>query len=252
MTFLLLVPLALAWSAWRRQQWGRAGFWLGLCASVKLFLLLFVPWLLLHRRWRALAAFGGAMVAAFALGAVVYGSEPYGQWLSTLGRVGWWWLPMNASWQGLVSRAFEGGATVAPLLRVPSIVPALAVSGSAVIAVCALIRSGARSDTAATDRDFLVVLLGAILASPLGWVYYLPLAYGPMLGWAGAANGWGGFRTLSRPATLLAAVGVALLYVPHETTLAGQPSGLASLTVASAYFWGTLAVWLTICLTPRD
>ena len=250
MTFLLLVPFALGWSAWRREQWGRAGLWLGLCASVKLFLLLFIPWLAWHRRWRALAAFAGAMAAVIGAGMARYGVSPYWQWVATLRRVGWWWLPMNASWQGLVSRALEGGATIAPLLRVGSIVPALALSGSAVIAVCALMRSGTRNDTAATDRDFLVVLLGAILASPLGWVYYLPLAYGPALGWVQAGQGWHRLRGLGRGWQVALGAGIALLYVPHEATFAGQPSGLASITVASVYFWGVLSIWVTLAANP--
>jgi hypothetical protein len=32
-------------------------------------------------------------------------------------------------------------------------------------------------------------------------------------------------------------------------TFSGQPSGVASLTVGSSYFWGVLALWLAILTT---
>ena len=51
MTFFLMVPFTLAWRSWRRGRWVAAGGWLGLCASVKLFLLLLVLWMA-YRFWR--------------------------------------------------------------------------------------------------------------------------------------------------------------------------------------------------------
>ena len=50
--------------------------------------------------------------------------------------------------------------------------------------------------------------------------------------------------------TVALLAGLVLLYMPHETTAAWQPSGLASLTIGSTYFWATLALW-TSCLTAR-
>jgi Glycosyltransferase family 87 len=253
MTFVLMVPFSLAWRACRNGRWRAAGLWLGACASLKLFLLLFVPWLAWRRQWRALAAFALSASALVAVGAGVFGIQAYREWLTTLGRVGWWWLPMNASWQGLLSRTLEGGATVTPLLRLPGLVRPLALAGSLALAVVALLAARPATGRAepGDDRSFLVVLLGAVLASPLGWVYYLPLAYGPILGWIRAGRGWGRLAGLPRPWLALLLAGVALLYVPHEATFVGQPSGLASVTIGSAYFWGTLALWLTLVASPR-
>jgi hypothetical protein len=248
LTFVLMLPFTLAWRAWRGRRWVAAAAWLGACASFKLFLLLFVPWLAWRRQWRALAAFflcGAAMVA---IGVAIFGVGSYGQWLETLGRIGWWWLPLNASWQGFISRILSGGATVAPLISRPDLVRALTVAGSAMIAGLTLIAAArARPDD---DRTLLLLFGGAILCSPLGWVYYLPLGYGPILGWMGAGRGWQGLRVLSSAKVGIVAAGLALLYVPHETTYAGQLSGLASVTIGSAYFWGVLCLWMT-WLTPR-
>ena len=99
--------------------------------------------------------------------------------------------------------------------------------------------------------SLLLLFVGAILSSPLGWVYYLPLGYGPILGWMGAGRDWDGLAGLSRGALAGVLVGLALLYVPHETTVAWQPSGLASLTIGSTYFWATLCLWIPL-MTPRS
>jgi hypothetical protein len=46
--------------------------------------------------------------------------------------------------------------------------------------------------------------------------------------------------------------GIALLYVPHEITAAWQPSGLASLTIGSTYFWAALCLWIPLMtVRPR-
>ena len=156
---------------------------------------------------------------------------------------------MNASWQGFVSRMFAGGSTMAPLLKWPDVVPALSLAGSLLVAGATL--AGAARLDAKSDRSLLLLFVGAILSSPLGWVYYLPLGYGPILGWMGAGRDWDGLAGLSRGALAGVLVGLALLYVPHETTVAWQPSGLASLTIGSTYFWATLCLWIPL-MTPRS
>jgi hypothetical protein len=95
------------------------------------------------------------------------------------------------------------------------------------------------------DHVVLVLLLGAILASPLGWVYYLPLAYAPILGWMGAGTGWATVRRLPRVWMFALVAAVVLLYLPQELANAAQPSRMATLTLASAYFYATCLIWLS-------
>jgi hypothetical protein len=244
MTFLLMLPFTLAWRAWRNGRWTTAGAWLGACASLKLFLLLFVPWLIWRRHWRGLATFVLSMVAFIAVGMVVFGIEPYRQWATTLGRVGWWSLTMNASWQGFTSRIFEGTAKIAPLVQRPDLVRAIGAAGSALLACAAIVLAARRQSS--RDAAMVVLLAGAVLSSPLGWVYYLPLGYGPLLGWAGADVGWQGIRSAGRRSMGLVLAAIALLYLPHELTASGQPSGISSVTIASAYFWALLLLWLGV------
>jgi len=242
-SFVLLVPFTLAWLAMRQEQWGRAGAWMGACVALKLFFLLFVPWLLLKRQWRAVGLLGIVVIAWTALGMVVYGAGTYRLWIQSLTTVGWWWLPMNASWQGVVARVFQGGATVQALLRAPGIVPALSVAGSVAIGA-ASVWSAYRSEPTAggTDAAVLILLAGAILASPLGWVYYLPLTVAPLAGLL-RSRGWQQMPSTWR---VVAVVSASALYVPLEQAAAGQPSAVATLTFACSYFYGLAPSWMAL------
>lgn len=244
MTFMLMLPFTLAWRAWRAERWTTAAAWLGACASLKLFLLLFLPWLLWRRQWRAAGAFAAAVSCLVLLGMAAFGVESYRQWIATLGQVFWWWMQINASWHGFVSRVLEGGVGLAPLIHRQELVRPVAVLGSGVLALATVVVA-ARSARMSKDRQMLFLFVGALLSSPLGWLYYLPLAYGPMLGWLGAGRGWERLRQFGATSVTLLIVGLALTYVPHESTLAGQPSGLASLTIGSTYFWAVLLLWLS-------
>jgi len=245
MTFLVMPLFTLLWIAWRHDRWRAAGVWLGVCASLKLFMLLFVPYLVWRRRWDALAAMAIVTIGLVIAGWAVFGLETYSQWLRSLGKVGWWWLPMNASWQGFVARLFQGGGTkIMPLAHLPSVVPVASLLGAAAVGLYSLARViRAKEPGEDSDRPFVMLFLGAVLASPLGWVYYVPLAYGPILGWLGVADGWKGLRRLVTPRRVMVVLGLALFYIPHEVASLGQPSALATITLASSYFWGVSLLW---------
>jgi alpha-1,2-mannosyltransferase len=247
MTFVLMLPFALQWRAWRRGDWATAGAWLGVLASLKLFFLVFVGWLVLRRQWRALGACAASLAALVLLGSVVFGSDAYRLWTQSLGTVGWQWMAMNASWPGYVSRLLQGGTTIEPATLIPWLVQPIALFGVTFI-LAATVRSTwrKRDDVAWREWVLLVLLLCAILASPLGWVYYLPLAYAPVLGWMGAGDGWAGLKKLSKPALAALVIAIALLYIPQEVANAAQPSNLATLTLASAYFYATVVLWATL------
>ena len=96
-----MLPFTLAWRAWREGRWRSAGAWLGLCASANIFLLLFLPWLILRRHWsRGPRSFVAVFLATVLIAATVFGVGAYRLWFATLSDVFWWWMPMNASWQG--------------------------------------------------------------------------------------------------------------------------------------------------------
>ncbi len=233
LTYFLLLPMTLGWRAARSRRWGAAGIWLGACASVKLFLLLFLPWLLIQRRWRAAAAFVAAVAVMVAVGAAIFGLGSYEQWRKTLAIVGWWGLPMNASFAGLVHRVWTAGAANAQWL---------ATMGGGVIVVATL--AGLRAQAVGSrqvDVGMAVVLLGALLASPLGWAYYVPLLLGPLLGWLGTL--W--HQRAGRRWWPTVVVAAGLLYVPDESIGAWHGIAWQAGTLGSLYFWALLLLWMT-------
>jgi hypothetical protein len=240
LTFVLMLPLAFAWSAGRAERWRLCGMWLGACISLKLFLLLFLPWLVLTRRWRC---FGWAVVSCVSIttiGVLSAGVGNYEGWIATLGQVGWGWMPMNASWPGFVVRTLQGAPSVQPVVAAAWLVQPVSLLGTAAICSITLWTTSALTGTADWDVGFLIVLLGAILASPLGWVYYLPLAVVPLL----AVLQRGGWRRVPGRWCVLAIIGGACYYLSHEMTISNQPSSVATLTLGSAYFWATAVTWI--------
>jgi len=249
MSLLLLVPFVLAWRAARHQRWTSAGVWLGLCVAFKPFFLVFVAWLTVARRWRAI---GGGLLSALACivaGASVYGVKAYADWMRGLGRIGWYYLPMNVSLRGLAERLVHSGAPIVPVVELPLLATPLWLTAAASVgAITAWTAWPGRAGSRDVDRLFALLLVAALLVSPLGWIYYLPLATAPVVALALR----GQLLAAGRVQAAVFLAGLALLYVPMEITEMGQPSAVATVALASAHCWGTLALWTALLLAPRS
>jgi len=234
LTFHLAGGLVLLWSLARHERWFGAAIVWGLLASIKPFLLLFGPWLLLRGGPRPLAAGLAAGAAFVALGVGVFGADSYAAWFEAMSAVTWHHQPLNASFYGAVDRALGEPWLFAPLWHAPGFVMPLGLLGLfAFSALALLVTTGVggrgRLDT---DHSVVVLTLAAILASPLGWVYYLPLAFPMMLVcWRQASRPW-----------LVA--GAVLALVPTHALVLGQPSGALSVTLGSLHFWAALAFFI--------
>ena len=73
---MLLLVVLFGRALWRRRE-VEAGIWLALVTGIKLFPILFVPYLVIMRRWRALAAFAAAGAAIFAFSIAVAGVDAH-------------------------------------------------------------------------------------------------------------------------------------------------------------------------------
>jgi hypothetical protein len=129
---------------------------------------------------------------------------------------------MNASLPGILARTLTmPSAGAPPLIVAPEIVAPLAFAGSALIVVVTLVRTRVWS----IERSWLPLMAGALLASPLGWLYYM---------W------W--MLPGTRPSRLL--FESPLLWMPWAILFMLQPAGWLTLTLGSVYFWGLFALWL--------
>jgi alpha-1,2-mannosyltransferase len=238
LSLLLLLALTVCWVAARHGRWMAAGALLGASASVKPFLLFFVPYLMLTRRFRALAVVAVVAVVSFGAGWFVFGGDAYRAWYRALSQSGdWAWAVMNASTLAWFRRAFDRQPIGTPLVVAPALVKGWVVAAVAV-GVVTLVAS-MRSDV---DRSFALLLVAAQLMSPLGWIYYLWLPAGPVAAVAMRRQRDGVQWT---PATraLLAVAAIGFVW-PMPFLLAFRGHAWATLTFASIYFWATLALWL--------
>jgi Glycosyltransferase family 87 len=250
LSLLLLLALTVCWVAARHGRWMAAGALLGASASVKPFLLVFVPYLMLTRRFRALAVVAVVAVVSFGAGWFVFGGDAYRAWYRALSQSGdWAWAVMNASTLAWFRRAFDTQPIGTPLVVAPVLVKGWVVAAVAVGVVTLV--ACMRSDV---DRSFALLLVAAQLISPLGWIYYLWLPAGPIAAVALKQRNREvaqAFRpadaALKRCATfrhLLALIAAIGFVWPMPFLLAFRNHAWATLTIASVYFWATLALWL--------
>ncbi len=246
MSALLVLPFTAAWRAARHGRYATAGVLLGVCASLKLFLLAFVVWFIVIRAWRGIAGMIAGFAVSMGLGVAAYGIAPFGQWVETFARIGWWALPMNISVRGLAERVFNAQPPYLAVYPAPALVSPAWLLIASVVAVFTGWRIQSAARRGATDEAWGALLLAALLVSPLGWIYYLPLATAPLLLMAHSGQlpwrrGWtGGIFVVS----------MLLLYLPMELTGLGQPSRWATLILSCLHSWAVLLLWASLVASP--
>lgn len=237
LTFLLLLGLTMAWRAFRREHWLATAMWLGLLASLKPFLGIFGVYLIARRLWGAAAVMVAAGSSAIAAGIAVFGLSQYSSWIQAVRQATWTWPPMNASIGGFFSRSFEDSPLFTPVFVAPSLAQILTLGMSALV-LFVTVRALQTADRENLDRAFLLLMLAALLVTPIGWIYYLWLALGPALAcWTRHAR-W----TVVRVS--LAAIAVVGLLCPLVLTGIWRGYAIATPTIGSAYFWTVFGLWL--------
>jgi Glycosyltransferase family 87 len=224
------------WIEFRRERWIRAGIATGLACGLKLFLAPLLLYLVIRRRWSAVAAAAAAIAASFAAGVLLFGLAAHREWIAALRDVQWTWAPMNAS----IVAPFARITVPSPgLADAPA--PGLAWTAAAGAISLLLLLAGILASLRArgADHAVCVLYLTCLLSSPLGWVYYHWILAGP-----GVAI----FRRHDRRLVYAACVG----FLPPFFLL-GVPSVPFAVTLGSAYTWGTLILWgLAVADVRRD
>ena len=148
---------------------------------------------------------------------------------------------MNGSIAGLFARVFDGGA-YQPLIPAPALALAMTLAACIAIVGISLKSIAHRDGQVSADHVFALALLAAQLVSPLGWIYYLWLAAGPLLAmWLTRAQPF-----KARDVALWLALPGLLWPLPLFTVAAlawWQP-----LTLRSIYTWATLWLWVAVVL----
>lgn len=208
-TWLLLYPMTRAWIAMRNGRPIAAGLWLAPVIVAKPI----VAVVALCWPWRAWLTAGLSSAGIAMLGILAMGWPTWRAWLDASAYISWISHPANASLWGALVRVHTGHAytgSVAGLSALP--MPLLIVAG-----LLAAFAGRCVRQTRDLDRRTASALLLMVWLSPLGWVYYLPLAFGPFVA------SWPGRRAYGP---------IALLVVPMALVLP---------------FLGDSALWVRAC-----
>ena len=179
--FLIFLPLTIAWVYARQGKWTPTGALLGLAASLKIFLLIFIPFLLLRRQYKASVTFCVTFVSVFCLGFLVFGLENYVSWVHTLTLVNWNCDVSNASLLGFLIRTFSETPIFSQTFPAPNLVTPLWAISSGIVGLLTFYYTTFDNSTNSVDRAFAMLIISALLISPLGWTYYWFFAVGPTL-----------------------------------------------------------------------
>jgi hypothetical protein len=110
-SWLLWGPVTWAWQSARHGKWLRAAIVIGVLASIKLFLGLFIVVFAIAGRGREAAAVVGAALACVVTGIVALGVQPLFDWIEMLRSVYWAEHTFNASIYGVLERLFTARDT---------------------------------------------------------------------------------------------------------------------------------------------
>jgi hypothetical protein len=252
LSFLFMLPFTMAWIEARNSNWQKAGFYLGLCISLKLFMLIFLPYLILKRQFRSVAIVLATIFLIFLLGVAFFGWGIHISWLKSLSTVDWEWASMNASLKGFLTRALGPSPNFEPVLSMYSLIQPLWLILAFIIGLGTMTFSIWGSSKFAVDRSFAILFIGSQIISPLGWIYYLFLAVGPItaliLSWSqGNLDGVCAVQANKiKIYFLITALLLLFLPVPYTTTF--QPHPWATILPGSAYFFAILGIWIYLAI----
>jgi len=256
--WILWGPITLVWVSARRGEWIAAGLALGILTSIKPFLGLLIIAFMTLGHWMPAVLALATTALCFSIGILTLGWATLASWWRAVRSVTWAGHIFNVSLFGFFDRLFTGESSVwplAPLGESAALVwPAWMASAAAVLVLTWLaIRrrpsatdaGGAGHDPKTIDLTVAATLLAAFLVSPLTWIYYLFFAAGPLIATARHGAWW-----TSRWRTLVSVMAMIGLTMGPTTLTAGQPGGVATATIGSAYFWAVLGLWMCLWNLP--
>jgi hypothetical protein len=211
---LFTLCVTAAWAAARQKRWKTAAVLVGALVGLKPFFSCLLLMWVCRRQWNAigwaLATAAASLLAGIALG----GTVGFLRWLDTGRHVSWFHHPLNASIAGLAARAGVSWQLWALMTLFVVFVTFLVLR-----------------KTKDLDAEWLACGLVSLLASPLGWAYYVPLVAGPL-----------GAVAIRRRIMLPAAAGF-VWPIPLAMALVPTTTAWTRITIISLTSWSLIAMW---------
>ena len=229
----LLLLLTLAWVEERRGRDSRAGIWIGIAATLKLFPIFFLFYYVIWRRWRAVIAGFVVVVTLSVITVAFLGLDAFPTYfdrvLPTLDlfRSEWDNASLLAFWtKNLAAGASHYGLYVEPVIKVPVLARAgIILSYASVLATTFLFIH--RPCTCSDDKHkygdlcYSLTMVAMLLLAPICWDHYLLLLALPL------ALIWSGLGQSSVPRLAFLLLVAAVWVGPHELWRVGGVDLLA-------------------------
>lgn len=252
-SLLLLLLLTIGWHYLRNQQLRSAAIILAAGAAIKPFFGLFALYFLCKRQWRALIYFliSGAVLTLLPL--LFFGKQSYIDYITLLPTIKWYASTWNISLLGFFTRILGGvGEKMTPLIYLPHLTKYCYWFASvALVAYLAhFLQKNYRIDPVKKiDLDFSLILMIALLVSPLGWRYYFAWLAIPIM----VLHQYAKYTKSPMSFILLICASIFLIGLPSSNaTSRTDPNFWVSYWSADAYFCGILLLIFTLLfIAPR-
>ena len=173
----LLIILAWAWL--RKKQDLGAGFLLGIACFIKLFPGIFLVYLLLRRKWKALICMIITILGGFILTGLITGFKEIFYFFSkvvTQDSSIWIAYPFNLSLGSTIQILFLGSSQVIPIIHsklIATILLFLIDFGLLVLLICQIIKLPV--NPLGDDLAYNTVIIVMLLLSPITWQHIYPI-----------------------------------------------------------------------------
>jgi hypothetical protein len=251
LSFIMMFLITIFWVESRQNNWNKGAIFLGLAISIKMFLLIFIPYLLLRKKWLSFLITISVALSVFVLGILLFGIDSHLIWLKSLQLVDWTWASMNVSIHGFLSRLFDNSPYYQPIIIKPQFINPLWIFCVSLVGIFTFPLIIGDNGKKEVDRSYAMLLTIAQLISPLGWIYYLWFVIGPItalgVGWY---KNWHEKYEYVKPLLVirnsLLLFAISGFLIPLTFLLSFQPNALITFTLGSIYFWATLALWASL------
>jgi hypothetical protein len=248
-SFLLFLIVTLAWLNARKEKWFSAAFFLGVCISIKSFFIVFIPFLILRRKFKALSFLLTVITFFFLIGLAIFGIPSYKAWILASSKMDWAWVPMNGALLSILTRAFSHTILYDPIIDLPWLILPFWIGINLVIGTITAWIIIKDKSFLNIDRSFAFLLTTMLLISPLGWIYYSWVLFGPSIGLI--YNFFKKNKQLYNPNHILLLKLLFILsclwaLIPLPAFRLFQPNPLATITLGSSYFWMFMTIWITL------
>jgi hypothetical protein len=138
-----------------------------------------------------------------------------------------------------------------PFFQKPTFIQPLFLLSSGLIGLITIGIATLDRSTEELDRSFALLLVAAQLINPLGWIYYSWIGFGPLIALGiSRYKIWRAIRWdyLKITTNILLIITAGGFLTPLPLLVAFQPNAFLTLTLGSAYFWATLALWTILVI----